>query len=454
MFFNVIPTHSLGMWLLDTIDAFLDKLGLSHEQTVETVIYIALISCVAVLLGWIARRVILFITQKFVALRRTDVGDELIKQNVFTKCSHIIPPLVFLGMVPLAFETDQRTLNIIEDVVLVYFLITLGIAINAILTFIWVHFDSHDNTNKHPLRGLLNTGHGIVWIIIAITALSILMDKSPMTLLAGLGAFAAALMLIFKDSILGLVAGIQLSQNDMLRVGDWIVVPSTPANGTVEDVTLTVVKVRNWDNTLIMLPPYTLVSTSFQNWRGMFDAGGREIARFVYIDNSSITATDDALIDSIVARFPMMKQYVDGMRKQIADGKGNTYSTDVSAVNGSLETNLGLYRAYLCMYLRNHPQIHTDAYLMVRLQASDGYGTPLQIFCYSKITKWVGYEAVQSEIFEHVAATAPLFGLKIYNAPDRNSFEITNGQQALSETGGTSVQPNGAAGTTGSSQAS
>ncbi len=437
MIFNVIPTHSLGMWLLDNIDAFLDKLGLSHEQTVETVIYIALISCVAIFLGWIARRFILFVTKKFVALKRSDVGDELIRQHVFSKCSHIIPPLVFLAMVPLAFETDQKTLNIIEDVVLVYFLIMLGIAINAILTFVWVHFDSHDNTNKHPLRGLLNTGHGIVWIIITITSLSILMDKSPMTLLAGLGAFAAALMLIFKDSILGLVAGIQLSQNDMLRVGDWIVVPSTPANGTVEDVTLTVVKVRNWDNTLIMLPPYTLVSTSFQNWRGMFDAGGREIARFVYIDNSSITAATDSMIDSIVARFPMMKQYVDNMRKQIADGKGNSYDADISAVNGTIDTNLGLYRAYLCMYLRNHPQIRTDSYLIVRLQAPNGYGTPLQIYCYSKITKWVGYEAVQSEIFEHVAATAPLFGLKIYNAPDRNKFEVTNGEQASLPADGT-----------------
>lgn len=420
----IIPTHSLGIWLLDVIDGFLDHLGLRHEQTIETIIYIVIISAVAIFTGWLLRRGILFATRKFVALRRTDVGNELLDQHVFTKCSHIIPPLVFMAMIPIAFETDHRTLDIIERCVLIYFLVMFGIGLNSILTFLWIHFDSHDNTNKHPLRGVLNTGHGIVWIVIAITALSILIGKSPMTLLAGLGAFAAALMLIFKDPILGLVAGIQLSQNDMLRVGDWIVVPSTTANGIVEDVTLTVVKVRNWDNTLIMLPPYTLVSTSFQNWRGMFESGTRQIARCVYVDNSSIAVADDAMIDSTVARFPVIKDYVDNLRKRIAGGQGIIYDTSVAPVNGTLETNLGLFRIYLTTYLHHHPQISTDKYLMVRLLPASEAGTPLQLFCYSKITKWTGYEAVQSEIFEHIAAVAPHFGLTIYNAPDRNKFEI------------------------------
>lgn len=416
------------MWLLNIIDGFLDHLGLRHEQTIETIIYVVIISAVAIFAGWLLRRGILFATKKIVALRRTDIGNELLDQHVFTKCSHIIPPLVFMAMIPIAFETDHKTLDIIERCVLIYFLIMFGIGLNSILTFLWIHFDSHDNTNKHPLRGILNTGHGIVWIVIAITALSMLIGKSPMTLLAGLGAFAAALMLIFKDPILGLVAGIQLSQNDMLRVGDWIVVPSTTANGIVEEVTLTVVKVRNWDNTLIMLPPYTLVSTSFQNWRGMFESGTRQIARCIYVDNASIAVADDAMIVSIVEEFPVIKDYVDNLKKHISDGQGIIYDTSIAPVNGTLETNLGLFRIYLTTYLHHHPQISTDKYLMVRLQAASEAGTPLQLFCYSKITKWTGYEAVQSEIFEHIAAVAPHFGLTLYNAPDRNSFEVKTSQ--------------------------
>ncbi len=428
MSFTVIPTHKLGLWLIAFIDSILDKLGLEHEKTVETIIYIVMIVAVAIFIGWLTRRLILFLTQKMVALYHTDIGDELLSQQVFTKCSHIIPPLVLLGLVPLAFETDTKTLGAIENIVIIYFLITLGIGINAVLTFLWVHFDTHDNENKHPLRGLLNTGHGIVWLIIALISLSVLLGKSPTTVMAGLGVFATALMLIFKDPILGFVAGIQLSQNDMLRVGDWIAVTSAGANGIVEDVSLTVVKVRNWDNTLIMLPPYTLVSTSFQNWRGMFESGTRQIARAVYLDNASIVSLDSDAVDNIVAKVPSLKDFVDRLR-----AKGIEYSSEIAPVNGSIETNLGLFRAYLGQYLHNHPEISTEKFMMVRLQASGSFGTPLQIFCYCKLTKWTGYEAVQSEIFEHIAAMAPVFGLTIFNNPDRNSFTVNDGK--LPETG-------------------
>ena len=417
----IIPTHRMGVTILHYIDRVLDHLGLAHEETLETIIYVAFISAFAIFLGWAVRRSILAIARKVVALRHTDVGDELLEQKVFSKCSHIIPPLVILAFLPLAFETDHDTLGIIEKGVLIYFLVALGVGINSVLTFFWIHFDSHENTNKHPLRGVLNTAHGITWIIIAVVTLSVIMGKSPTSVLTGLGVFATALMLIFKDSILGLVAGIQLSQNDMLRVGDWIVVPSTPANGTVEDVTLTVVKVRNWNNTIIMLPPYTLVSSSFQNWRGMSDAGVREIARSVMIDNNTIAPTDDDFIDRILQKYPEMKSFVESRRNA---GPTPQFTTGIAAINGTITTNLGLYRAYLTTYLSNHPQISTDFFLMVRLMQATDTGTPMQVYCYSKITQWNGYEAVQSQIFEHIAATAPDFGLTIYNTSDGNSMTI------------------------------
>lgn len=423
---GIIPAHTIGTIILRLIDDILSALGLAHDHNLEQFAYIIIVFAVAISFGLLLRKLILFIVHKLIKLRHSDIGDELMKSRVFTRCSHIIPPLVILALIPFAFDSGSHLLSMIERGTIVYALLALAIGINSILTFMWVHYDTHENKNNHPLRGLLNTGHGIVWIVISIIIISVIVDKSPMTLLTGLGVFATALMLIFKDSILGLVAGIQLSQNDMLRVGDWIVVPSTPANGSVTEVTLTVVKVRNWDNTMIYLPPYTLVSTSFQNWRGVFESGARRIERAVYIDNTTIRTISDAEIDSIVknAGLPELTAFVSEARKAVAAGKEVPVSTDLSPVNGSLETNLGLFRAYLAAWLRANPNIDNNSYLMIRTLEQEAYGTPLQIYCFSAITKWTGYEAVSSQIFEHVAAVAPSFGLTIYNSPDRNKFEI------------------------------
>ncbi|MDE6809168.1 MAG: mechanosensitive ion channel family protein [Muribaculaceae bacterium] len=429
MFTALIPTHQVGAWLVSHIDAFLDKIGLKNDQTIEAFIYICVIVALAIIIGWAVRKVILFIAEKAMKLHPTDIGNELLQQNIFTKASHIIPPLVFLALIPFAFETDNHTLALIEKFVLIYFLIMLGIGLNSILTFMWVHFDSHENTNKHPLRGLLNTGHGIVWILIVISILSIIIGKSPGAILTGIGVFATALMLIFKDSILGLVAGIQLSQNDMLRVGDWIVVTNTPANGTVIEVTLTTVKVRNWDNTIIMVPPYTLVSTSFQNWRGMTESGARQIARYYYFDNESIKAIDDATVDSLVAKFPILKTFVDDARRRKAAGQGPQYNSNISPVNGTIDTNMGLFRAYLGLYMTADDAISKDQYMLVRLQQPTEFGTPLQLFVFTPHNQWPAYEAVQSALFEHIAVVAPEFGLKIYNAPDHNRFEVEMSQE-------------------------
>lgn len=425
---KLIPTHVIGNEILKVIDSILGFLGLGHDHNLEQILYVIIISAVAIGIGLLIRIIVLFLVRKYMQLRSSDVANELTKTKVLTRCSHIIPPLVFLAFIPIAFNTGSHALSIIERLAVAYSLVALAIGLNSILTFMWTHYDSHENKNNHPLRGLLNTGHGIVWIVISIIIISVLVDKSPTALLAGLGAFAAALMLIFKDSILGLVAGIQMSQNDMLRVGDWIVVPSTPANGTVIEVTLTVVKVKNWDNTVIYLPPYTLVSTSFQNWRGVFESGARQIERSVYIDNTTIVPISADEVDRIVKTINLQEftDFVNFQRKNLADNKGYAISTDVSPVNGTMDTNLGLFRAYMGAWLRFNKNIDNNSYIIARTLEQSSYGTPLQIYCYSSITSWTGYEAVRSEVFEHVAAMAPVFGLKIYNSPFGNSFEVEN----------------------------
>lgn len=426
MLAELIPSHRVATWLLTTIDTFLDSIGLEKDRTIEEIIYIAAIVGVALLIGWLVRRGILLIARKIVQTRKSEVSREILKQRIPSKCSHIIPPLVILGLLPFAFDHSSPLLHAFQISLYIYTFIISAIAINTVLTFMWTRFDAHENAKNLPLKGILNVCKGIVWIIVVIISIAALVDKSPVALLTGLGAFAAVLSLIFKDTLLGFVAGIQLSQNDMLRVGDWIVVPSTTANGIVIDVSLTAVKVQNWDNTIVTCPPYTLVSTSFQNWRGMSESGCRQIARSVIFDSYYVKPLDRELISSIVEKYPMLKPFVD----KTQEAKKPTYDPGLAVVNGTLETNLGLFRAYMCQYLLNHPLIRTDQQILVRVMVPSGIGIPLQIWCFTT-TAWTAYEAVQSEIFEHIASVCSDFGLRLFNYPsgvDVSSFQMLDSE--------------------------
>lgn len=413
---GAVATHQVAQWILNLIRGFLDTIGIRHNSTTEEVVYVIVIVAVALFVGWLLRVIILFGSRKLLSMRKTVAAQELIKQRVLTKCSHVIPPLVFLALIPFAFQSGSSTLHYINKVVGVYLTIMFGVGLSSIITYIWVNYDRKANKENHPLKGVMNIAKGVLWAIIVIICASILIDKSPMALLAGLGAFAAALMLIFKDSILGFVAGIQLSSNDMLRVGDWIVVPSTIANGIVIDVSLSVVKVQNWDNTIVMIPPYSLISGSFQNWRGMSDSGVRQIDRSVIIDNTSIVPADDALLSRVTAAYPDMAEYISTRKAEIAKGEANVWNGGTAPVNGTIDTNLGLFRAYMCRYLLAHPKISNDWNIIVRLMVPDNYGTPLDIYCFTNTTDWLAYEAIRSQIFEHISAAATVFGLRIFNS--------------------------------------
>lgn len=427
MLTELIPSHQVAAWLLKTIDGVLDKIGLEHNPVIEEVIYVAVIVAFALFLGWLIRKLILVASRQVVKMRHSDLTRDLLEQKVLTKCSHIIPPLVILGLIPFAFDSGSKLLKIFQVCVYIYLVIVTARAVNTILAFMWTRFDKHDNSKNLPLKGILNVCVGIVWIIVAIIIGSILLDKSPAALLAGLGAFATVLMLIFKDTILGFVAGIQLSQNDMLRVGDWIVVPSTIANGIVIDVSLTAVKVQNWDNTIVTLPPYTLVSTSFQNWRGMSASGARQICRAVIFDSYYVKQCDSDLIAKVEAKHPEMKAFIDKTQQA---GKVD-YDSGLAVVNGTTETNLGLFRAYMCQYLLNHPLINKEQQILVRVMVPSGIGIPLQLWCFTT-TAWTAYEAVQSEIFEHIAAVCKDFELQLFNYPsgiDVDTIQVADPSQ-------------------------
>lgn len=378
----MVQQHKIATWLLRGIDNALDRMGLSDYHILDEVIYFILVIIIALTVGTLLRRALLWATRRWVKLRHTTWGRELLEAHTLQKCSHFVTPLVLMGFVPFIFTESSTLHTVVIRLVGIYLVAAVGVALNAVMQFMWCHYDAHDNVRHLPLKGILNVSQGVMWIIVAILAISIAVGRSPLALLGGLGACAAVLMLVFKDSILGFVAGLQLSLNDMLHVGDWITVPGTPADGVVTDVTISVVKVQNFDNTMIMLPPYSLVSGSFQNWKGMSDSGMRRIARNILIDASTViggTADD---------------------------------GTD------PLATNLGKYRAYCLQYLQNHPRINKNALIMVRLMAQTEAALPLQLWCFTDTTDWPMYESIQSQILEHLTSVASSFGLKVYNLPD------------------------------------
>lgn len=412
IFADLIPSHKVAQWLLSHIHRLLDSIGLEKEQLTEEIIYAAIIVGIALAIGWIASNLVRAGVRRFLSLRDKKLAEELVNKRVLIHCCRVIPPLVILALLPFAFTGKSILNTIVLRGLLVYTTLVLCQAICSVTSFIWLRFDEKRNTKNLPLKGILDTIIGILWVIAIIISVAIIVDKSPVALLTGLGAFAAVLMLVFKDSILGLVAGLQLSQNDSLRVGDWIVVPSTIANGIVTDVSLTVVKVQNWDNTIVTIPPYSLISGSFQNWRGMQASGCRQIARTVKFDVYSVVNIDSSRVDELTAKFPILKPFVDKIR---ANGGKPEYDPGLATVNGTIDTNLGLFRAYMCEWLLANPNISNDSQILVRLMVPDEYGVPLQIWCFTATTKWTQYEAIQSELFEHIMVTAPVFGLNIYN---------------------------------------
>ena len=413
----VTPTapaaHSVAEWLLSLIDRLLNAIGLETHEKTEEAICLFIIIAGAFLIGWMLQKIIYFVLRHAVKLRPSAIGQELLKGKTLARCCYIIPPLVVLALAPFALEESHSTYTVVVRIAGIYALFALAAGLGAVFTFIFNYYNTYENKRKLPLKGLVNVAIGVVWIIIVILSVSVALDKSPGLLLTGLGAFAAALMLVFKDSILGFVAGIQLSENDMIHVGDWIVVPDTIANGVGVDMTLTTVKMQNWDNTIVTLPPYSLVQSSFQNWRGMSESGCRRIVKNLTIDITSVKSITPDEADALAARYPLLKEFVDNLRKNNGLEQNNP---GLTPINGTIETNLGLFRAYCCLYIYNNPFINNVQQILVRILDPTNGGLPLQVYCFTATTDWNKYEGIQSAIIEHISTVCGDFGLDIYSS--------------------------------------
>lgn len=382
-------------------DMGIDKENLSWSTRLTLVALILLISYIMTKLF---RHLVIPAVHKITSRTKATWDDYLFNEKMMTSFCRMIPPIMFYLLLPFVFNNIPQVLDILLKGCLIYLVITTLMLVNSFLNSLYEISNEHETLRNRPLKGiyqminLVAIGIGIILII------SILIDQNAATILAGLGASAAVLMLICKDSILGLVAGVQLSANDMLRPGDWITMPKYGADGDVLEVSLTTVKVRNFDKTITTIPPYALVSDSFQNWRGMRETGGRRIKRSIFIDMTTV-------------------HFCSEREKEMFASRG--WIDEAQAKPEAQVVNLYVFRNYLQNYLKEHPRTHKELMIMVRQMQPTSEGLPLEIYCFSNTTVWPEYEQIQGEIFDHILAVIPEFGLRIFQRPSGNDLNTT-----------------------------
>ena len=383
-------------------------------------IILVVILAIAFLGDAICRHIILTAVARLVKKTKATWDDIVFDRKVLTHVSHLVAPILLYILLPLAIS-NLGLLSFIQRICMIYIIAVFLKFISSLLTALFHVYSEKEQFRDRPLKGLLQTVQVILFFIGGIIIVSILIDKSPMVLLTGLGASAAVLMLVFKDSIMGFVSGIQLSANNMLRVGDWIQMPKYGADGTVIEVTLNTVKVRNWDNTITTIPPYALVSDSFQNWRGMQESGGRRIKRSIRIDMNSVKFCTPEMLAKY-KKIQLLKDYIEETEKVIEDYNKEHGIDNSILVNGRRQTNLGVFRAYLTNYLKSLPTVNQDLTCMVRQLQPIEQGIPLELYFFSAIKAWVPYEGVQADVFDHVLAIIPEFDLHVFQNPTGEDF--------------------------------
>lgn len=408
--------------IVEKMNSLLLSMGLesSTADNLDQAVVLVLIVGVAFLGDVICRHIVLKLVSKLVQQTKATWDDIVFDRKVMIHLSHLVPPIFIYLFIPLAITTPD-TLEFVHRMCLIYIIAVFLRFISVFMAAVYHVYSERDQFRNRPLKGLLQTAQGALLFVGGIAIISLLIGKSPVVLLTGLGASAAILMLVFKDSILGFVSGIQLSANNMLKVGDWIAMPKYGADGTVIEVTLTTVKVRNFDNTITTLPPYALVSDSFQNWRGMQESGGRRIKRSINIDMNSVKFCTAEMLAQY-RRISLLKTYVSETEKVVERYNQEQGIDNSVLVNGRRQTNLGVFRAYLNNYLRSLPDVNKEMICMVRQLQPTDQGIPLELYFFSSIKEWVPYEGLQADVFDHVLAIISEFDLQVFQSPTGKDF--------------------------------
>ena len=367
-------------------------------NTFDEAIIAVLMICIAVGLDYLCQSIFVGGMKKYTKHSPHVWNTLLMKRRVFHNLIHTIPGILIYVMLPMAFVRGKELLLISQKICAIYIIMSLLLALNGVLLMILDVYTEKATAKNRPMKGFIQVLQVLLFFVGGIIMIAILVNKSPASLFAGLGASAAILMLGFKDTILGFVAGIQLSANDMVRLGDWITLPSGNANGVVQEITLNTVKIQNFDNTISTVPPYSLVSNPFQNWRGMVESGGRRVMKNITLDLTTLKFCTSEMLDNFRKEIPLLADY--------------------QPEEGVIPTNSQVYRVYIERYLCSLPVVNQDLDLIISQKEATEYGVPIQVYFFSRNKIWKEYERIQSDIFDHLLAMVPKFELKVYQYSD------------------------------------
>ena len=382
---------------------------------------IVAIILISLLIDWIAKRIILQTIKQIVRKSKVTWDDVIFERKVFNRLSHLAPAIVVYYLIEVAFPEASGWVNFVQKFTYMYMVFIGILVLDSFVTALHEIYKRNPISKDRPIKGYVQVVQIVIYFFGVIIILAVLLGKSPGALLAGLGALAAVLMLVFRDSILGLVAGIQLSLNKMVRIGDWITMPSHNADGNVTEITLNTVKVQNFDKTITTIPTYALVSESFSNWRGMLESGGRRIKRSLYIDIRSIKFCSKELLDHL-ERVHRLTDYIEQRRKEVEEYNKSQGVDQSIMANGRRMTNIGVFRKYIEEYLKHHPLINQDMTFLIRQLQPTEKGVAIEIYVFSKVQEWVKFESIQADIFDHLLAAINEFDLSLYQNPSGNDI--------------------------------
>ena len=412
--------------MLSSLHELLVPPGLTEQTAAMLTILldIVVVLAVALVADLIAKRVIVRAVVTLAARTSTHWDDAVLRRRVVHRLAHLAPANVIYHFAVPALDGYETWSAAIQQGCLLYMLFVTVLVVDGVLNAAVDILSSSELSRSVPFTSIVQVVKLVIYCVAAIAALSLVLGKSPVLLLSGLGAMTAVLMLVFKDPILGFIGGIQLSANQMVAPGDWIEMPAYGADGDVLEVGLTSVKIRNFDNTITTIPTYGLISGSFKNWRGMSESGGRRIKRAIHIDMNSVHFCDDETLVRL-AKIPHMAAYLERKQHELVRWKAEHDADANRPSNLRRLTNVGTFRAYIVAYLRNHSMIRQEMTFLVRHLAPSAQGLPIEIYVFSRDTDWVRYEDLQADIFDHILAMAPEFGLSVYQSPSGRDVQDT-----------------------------
>lgn len=412
---------------MNTIEKHLEylftSLGLSNNMAiyVRLLTLLVLLSLLSFFFYWVTKKWIIPLFYKLFKKTSFTWDDVLVEKNAFRKLAHITPALIIKIGAPILFRDFPSSLSMVNKLTDAYLIFASILIVLAFLEVIESLFSKMPVFSDKPIGSYFQLGRIILYLVSAILILSVLLGKSPVYFLSVFGAMSAVVLLIFKDTILGFVSSIQMSANDMVRVGDWIEMPKFNADGDVIAINLNTVKVRNWDKTVTTIPTYFFTSDSFKNWRGMQESGGRRIKRSLNINVKSVKFVDATARESYKKIF-LLNDYIETRQKEIEEFNSK-YDFDSSVlINGRRMTNLGVFRHYVESYLKNHPKIHQGLTLLVRQLPLEDKGIPIEVYCFTKTTAWNEYEDIQADVFDHLLASASYFDLDVFQQVSGSDF--------------------------------